>query len=178
MPTENELKIIIDINCEAAVNKLSTDQLEISQGYLIATRGITCRVRKSVRRRGKKSEFFFTLKVNTAGRVIEIEKNLDERDFNDLWDIALNKLEKIRYIVKHDGIIWELDFFKDYRNETYMAVAEIEMPEGQLEPNSLPDIVKNNLIFKVPLNDSRFSNKLLASERYVVELLKEIKNEI
>ena len=59
-----------------------------------------------------------------------------------------------------------------------MAVAEIEMPEGQLEPNSLPDIVKNNLIFKVPLNDSRFSNKLLASERYVVELLKEIKNEI
>jgi len=150
--------------------------LDISQGYLIATRGITVRVRKSVRRRGGKSDYYFTLKVNTAGRVIEIEKNLDERDFNDLWDISLNKLQKIRYIIKHGKENWELDFFKDYRSETYMAIAEVELPEDQLEPHSLPEIVKKHLIYKVPLTDSRFSNKLLGDARYALELLQEILN--
>lgn len=163
----------MDAACESTVKKICTDQLEISQGYLIATRGITVRVRKSARKNGK-SEYYFTLKVNTAGRVIEIEKNLDKRDFTDLWGIALNKLEKIRYIVKYAGSNWELDFFKDYRGETYMAVAEIELPEDQLEPNSLPEIVKQNLIYKVPLTDARFSNKLLGDARYAAELLQEI----
>jgi CYTH domain-containing protein len=169
----------LDKNCESAVNKLSNEQFDISQGYLIATRGITVRIRKSVKKNGKKANsYYFTLKVNTAGRVIEIEKNIDERDFNDLWDIALNKLQKIRYIVKNNEDSWELDFFKDYRGETYMAVAEIEMPENQIEPDSVPDIVKKNLIYKVPLTDARFSNKLLGDARYAAELLQEIlKNE-
>lgn len=176
MPTENERKYLLDAKCEPAVNKLSVEQWDISQGYLIATRGITVRVRKSVRRSGGKSDYYFTLKVNTAGRVIEIEKNLDERDFNDLWGISLNKLQKVRYIVKHEKEAWELDFFKDYRGETYMAVAEIELPEDQLEPYSLPDIVKKSLIYKVPLTDGRFSNKLLGDARYAAELLQEILN--
>lgn len=177
MPTENERKFILDVNCENTVSKLSIEQYDISQGYLIATRGITVRVRKSVRRsRDKKSAYYFTLKVNTAGRVIEIEKNLDERDFNDLWDISLNKLEKVRYIIKHEKENWEMDFFKDYRGQTYMSVAEIELPENKLEPESLPDIVKKNLIYKVPLNDNRFSNKLLGDARYAAELIQEILN--
>lgn len=174
MPTENERKYLLDAGCESTVKKICTDQFDISQGYLIATRGITVRVRKSARKSNGKSEYYFTLKVNTAGRVIEIEKNLDERDFTDLWAIALNKLEKVRYIVKYGGNSWELDFFKDYRGETYMAVAEIELPEDQLEPNSLPEIVKQNLIYKVPLTDARFSNKLLGDARYAAELLQEI----
>lgn len=57
-----------------------------------------------------------------------------------------------------------------------MAIAEIEMPENQLKPNSLPDIVKNNLIYEVPLNDTRFSNKLLACQKYSINLLREFKN--
>lgn len=115
-----------------------------------------------------------TLKSNTGGRVVEIEQDLDKRDFQDLWNVALIKLEKIRYEIKHNKLTWEIDFFKDYRNKTYMCVAEIEMPEGQLEPESLPDIVKNNLLFKVPLSDNRFSNKLLGDPKYALNLIKEI----
>lgn len=143
---------------------------------MIATRGITVRVRKSTKKNGK-SDYYFTLKVNTAGRVVEIEKNIDKRDFDDLWAICVNKLEKIRYIVKNNGEVWEMDFFKDYKKETYMAVAEIELPEDQSEPDSLPKIVENNLIYEVPLTDTRFSNKLLASERYALEILQKIKRE-
>lgn len=174
MPTENERKWVISRTCESIVNELSVEQYNISQGYLIATRGITVRVRKLSRRSTGHNSYFFTLKVNTGGRCIEVENDLDERDFNDLWNIALNKLEKIRYIVRHGRAAWELDFFKDYRGETYIAVAEIELPEGQLEPESVPEIVKKNMLYKVGLTDQRFSNKLLGDARYASELLNEI----
>lgn len=174
MPTENERKFLIKSDCELSVDELSSEQYKISQGYLIATRGITVRVRRSIKESTGNESYCFTLKVNTAGRCVEIEKNIDQRDFNDLWNIALNKLEKIRYLIKHGKSTWELDFFKDYRNETYMAVAEIELPEDQVEPDSIPDVVKKNLLYKVPLTDNRFSNKLLGDARYAAELLNEI----
>jgi CYTH domain-containing protein len=182
MPTENERKFIIDISCEKNVNELSSEQYFISQGYLISTRGITTRIRKSVKNSNGSESYYFTLKVNTNGRCVEIENKLDQRDFNDLWSITLNQLEKIRYIIKHEKNIWEIDFFKDYKNQTYMAVAEVELPEDQMEPESIPNIIKKNLLFKVPLTDNRFSNKLISNAKYAAELLNEIlegkKNEV
>ena len=174
MPTENERKFIIRMECEQTVNDLSSEQYDISQGYLIATRGITVRIRKSVKRSSGSESYYFTLKVNAGGRCVEIEKNLDQRDFTDLWSLALNQLEKVRYIIRKGKNTWELDFFKDYRRQTYMAVAEIELPEGQIEPDSVLDLVKKNLIFKVPLTDTRFSNKLLSNAKYAAELIDEI----
>jgi len=174
MPTENERKYVLRSECESLVNELSTEQYDIAQGYLIATRGITVRVRKQKKRSNGAESYVFALKVNTNGRCIEVENNLDKRDFDDLWAIALNQLEKVRYIVRHNKSSWELDFFKDYRGQTYMAVAEIELPEDQMDPDSIPDVVKKNMIFKVPLTDTRFSNKLLGNARYAAELINEI----
>lgn len=176
MPTENERKYVIRNACEQNISDGATQKYEISQGYLIATRGITVRVRKSVPMysNGGKSCYYFTLKANTNGRCIEIETKLDKRDFDDLWGIALNKLEKIRYEFPCGKYVWECDFFKDYRGETYIAVAEVEMPEGQLEPDIMPGIIKENLLYKVPLTDTRFSNKLLGDARYASDLLTEI----
>ncbi|RTK96625.1 MAG: hypothetical protein EKK64_03305 [Neisseriaceae bacterium] len=175
MPTENELKFVIDKRCEKRIKKTSKESYDINQGYLIATRGITVRIRKSIEKHNKKCKNYFTLKVNTNGRTVEIEQEIDERDFKDLWNIALNKLQKIRYVLKNKKERWELDFFKDHKNQTYMAIAEIEMPEEQQHPNTIPDIVKENLIYQVPLIDIRFSNKLLSDARYAKELIKEVK---
>lgn len=175
MPTENERKYVIKTSCEVEVNELCYEKYQIGQGYLIATRGITVRIRKMKPLFGKEKEvYYYTMKVNAGGRMIEIEDKIDKRDFDDLWNISVNKLEKIRYIVKEQKAYWEIDFFKDYRNETYMAVAEIEMPEGQIEPDSLPSVVKDNLIYKVDLTDNRFANKLLGDARYACEILKEL----
>lgn len=174
MPTENERKFVINKSCQGEIEKASVDQYKISQGYLIATRGITVRIRKLIKKSDGSKSYFFTLKVTTNGRCVEIEKPIDVRDFNDLWHIALNKLKKIRYIIINEEDIWEIDFFKDYKGEIYFAVAEIEMEENKLEPDSIPDLIKNNVILKVPLNDARFSNKLLGDARYASRLLKNI----
>jgi len=179
MPTENERKFVIKTPCEHDADELCTEKYKIAQGYLIATRGITVRIRKMISLFGKeKEELYFTLKVNAGGRMIEIEDKIDKRDFDDLWSIAVNKLEKIRYIIKDNKMYWDVDFFKDYRGETYMGVAEIELPEYQVEPESLPPFVKNNLIYKVDFNDTRFSNKLLGDARYACELLKELEKQV
>jgi CYTH domain-containing protein len=180
MPTENERKYILDIGCVEEVKNTSFDRYEISQGYLIATRGITVRIRRFTKSSGKVN-YFFTLKVTTSGRTIEIEKSIDERDFNDLWNIALNKLEKTRYLLKDDNV-WEVDFFKDYKDQVYICVAEVELPEDQYEPHSIPSLIQKRLLYTVPLTDTRFSNKLLGDARYASQLLKEIrkglKNEV
>jgi len=176
MPTENERKYILDISCAKDIENASFDRYEISQGYLIATRGITVRIRRFVKSSGK-INYFFTLKVTTSGRVIEIEKSIDQRDFDDLWNIALNKLEKTRYILKSDDV-WEVDFFKDYKDQVYMCVAEVELPEDQYEPFSIPSIIQKRLLYSVPLTDTRFSNKLLGDARYASQLLKEIRKEL
>lgn len=175
MPTEFERKYVINTISESSVSENSYSKYNISQGYLIATRGITVRVRKLVE---KDEKYFFTLKVNVAGRVVEIEQEMDRRDFYDLWDIALNKLEKIRYLLKHKKSTWEVDFFKDYKNETYFAVAEIELPEGQFEPESIPKIILENTIFFVPIDDGRFSNKLLGDAKYATGLLNELSKSV
>ena len=146
MPTENERKYVLNAKCEKAISDMAVQKYEISQGYLIATRGITVRVRKSVPvfANGSKGGYYFTMKVNTGGRCVEVENKLDKRDFDDLWNISLNKLEKIRYDVKSGKHLWECDFFKDYRNETYMAIAEVELPEGQMEPDTTPAFTHTN----------------------------------
>lgn len=175
MPTENERKYLLEMDCEDEISDLAGQKYEISQGYLIATRGITVRVRKLAPAYGsRKDEYFFTLKVNAGGRVIEIENKIDKRDFDDLWNIALNKLEKIRYVVKDGKVAWEVDFFKDYRGETYICVAEVELPEGQLEPDNIPDYIERNILYRVSLTDGRFSNKLLGDARYAADLLNSI----
>jgi CYTH domain-containing protein len=177
MPTENERKYVLNAKCERAVADMAIQKYEISQGYLIATRGITVRVRKSVpvyANGNNKGGYFFTMKVNTGGRCVEVENKLDKRDFDDLWAISLNKLEKIRYDVRAGKYLWECDFFKDYKAQTYIAIAEIELPEGQMEPDSLPPFIKDNLLYRVALTDTRFSNKLLGDARYAADLLTEI----
>jgi hypothetical protein len=59
-----------------------------------------------------------------------------------------------------------------------MAIAEVELPEDQYEPHDTPDVVKENLLYVVPLTDTRFSNKLLGDARYASQLLTEIRKEI
>lgn len=185
MPTENERKIVITSVCESQISELSKRHYLIHQGYLIVSRGTSLRLRKTQSGKVASNDLSFqcygdirhnlTFKsaVNGGSRVVEIEKKIDNRDFNDLWPQCLNKLIKHRFLVKNNDEIWEIDFFKDHYDKTYFALAEIELPEGKKEPKSVPDFIKSNLLYKVPLTDSRFSSKLLADIRYATTLLKE-----
>lgn len=190
MPTENEIKIVIRQDCESFIANQAVRIFSVSQGYLLANRGTSLRLRKLQdgrviftplnQARFKQSQralkHFMTFKCSTNGganRVVEIEKKIDQRDFNDLWPQCMNKLIKLRYILRDSHRqFWEIDFFKTHDNKNYFALAELEMPEGQVKPKYIPPFITKCLLHMVPLTDCRFSSKLLADVRYATELYK------
>ncbi len=179
MPTENERKYVMNLDCENDVKVRANSRFLIHQGYLVASKGISLRVRSSLRL-GENSEerYYMTFKHTVKGRVIEIEQRIDKRDFSDLWEVAMNKLVKVRYKTKDARKhTWEIDFFRDHHDHTYFVMAEHEMPEGQIEPAVMPSEVADNLVFTVPLTDTRFSSKLLADVRYAKSMYQDLKKE-
>lgn len=172
IPTENELKFLLNVECENEIEKNSISQKDIRQGYLVFSKGVSLRIRETFSSKDHRPKFELTFKQKVGNRVIEIEKDIDHRDFNDLWEVSINKLEKIRYNIAHEENYWEVDAFKDHNHETYIIVAEHEMPEGKLYPESIPAIINDNLLYAVPLDDYRFSSKKLANLKYSKKLYK------
>ncbi len=181
MPTENELKFVINPECEDKIKKLASKTQHILQGYLATSKGMVVRIRQEI---SNKSVCTMTFKRKvkkrnytdgkTKSRVIEIEKNISSRDFLDLWPVALNKLEKIRYDIKRKSHLWEVDFFLDHDHEIYFAQAEVELAEDLEAPDSIPKFISNNLLYAVPADDDRFGSKRLADIKYAKALLKHL----
>lgn len=171
MPTENELKFMLEYkDTEDKFRKLAESKAHIMQGYLFFSKGTSLRLRRI------KNKYYLTLKSTVNGRVVEVENQIDERDFNDLWTQCMNKLEKIRYFLSDaHNQIWEVDYFKDHNGNNYFCLAELEMPEDQQKPNYVPIFIRDNLLFEVPLTDCRFASKLLADVRYATDIYKQIK---
>lgn len=121
---------------------------------------------------------FLTYKHMINGELIEVETEILSEDYEKLNKRALSRLCKIRYRILHKSGTWEVDLF--YRKLSdplpYFILAEIELPEKQVAPASIPPIISKHLLYEVPLENNEFSNtKLcyiqLAEEKYQ-ELLK------
>jgi CYTH domain-containing protein len=169
MPTENERKYILNLKCEPAIASMAHAAYEIKQGYLE-----NIRVRSKLYLWENKNIYEFCFKKSVFQRVLEINISLDDRDFGDLWQLATIKLDKIRYEIDWLGKLWEVDFFLDTNRKVYFSMAEHEMPELQLTPDIIPDIINKNMLFEVPFSDGRFASKRIADMNYARELLKEI----
>lgn len=174
MPTENERKFVLTLECENEISELEGDVYLLRQGYLAFSKGMSLRVRSAepISKKGKK-KYRLCYKQKVNGRVIEIEKKIDARDFDDLWSVSLSKLEKERHVISFNKAIWEVDFFKTAQHETYFALAEHEMPEGQLAPSIIPSIIRENLLHIVPLDDDGYSSKRLACVRHARKTYKQ-----
>lgn len=181
MPTENEVKYVLNIGCEHALNEYEFKKYSLNQGYLVFAKGMTLRLRSSQEIiedfLDKKVKRKICYKQKVGSRVIELEKKINKRDFSDLWDICLNKVNKIRYELKFNGYLWEIDFFKNHFNETYFVVAEHEMPEGQKSPLEIPEFVLENTIHEVGPDEDQFSTKRLACVNHAKKLYNSIFNE-
>ena len=175
MPTENERKFVLDLDSLNQFKEISEGYSDIIQGYLVMSKGMSLRVRQAITE--NKIRRTMTFKQKAKGRVIEIEKKINHDDFEDLWFTALNKLEKIRFFKAHENYLWEIDFFRDHDNNFYFAQAEVELPENEIMPATIPEFIKTNLLYKVPRFDDKFSSKRLADPKHAKRLLHKIKEE-
>lgn len=167
MPIENERKIVLSPpfdNLEKKVSKLANKILFIEQGYVHIGKKLSVRVRSIVNNNCK---YQMTVKRTVKGQTIEIETEICKSDFNDLWSVAIAKLEKTRYIIDD----WEVDFLK-INNTVYFAQAEIELPPNIDYPDKIPKIIQDNTLYNVKKGDNRFSNKKLGNIFYSNKILK------
>lgn len=177
MATEHEFKYVLNFDPKLALSAVCCAlKIEhIEQGYLSSGSGNTVRIRCITKK--EKKIWFYTFKRKIKNRVIEIETKISSRDGQDFWEECKNKLSKKRHTLPKniDGSKWEIDFFYDEEGKHYFAMAEIELEEGSLPPKKLPPIIKDHLLYEVPLTDDRFSNKRLANVQYTKELYKTLK---
>ncbi len=171
MPIENEIKYVLKIDCEPTIAHACNIKLDIWQGYVFSNSSMTFRVRKST---NGEITYHSTFKLK-GKQTTEIETVISQRDFNSLWQDSKNKLNKIRYKKMIREEEWSIDFFKS-ENSVYFVLAEVEMSEESTEPSYMPNFVKENILFQVPLTDNRFSSKKLSRPKYANKLYKEICN--
>lgn len=169
MPIENERKYVIDETSESLFAQHAEKTLHIDQKYLAINKGFSTRVRSI-----NNCRFILTVKQDVQGMVgqLEIETEISKEDFDILWKTAYRVISKIRYIYKG----WEVDFFKTEQGKNYIAVAEIELPPKVKWPENIPQIIKENIIYVVPIEDKRFSNKKIGNIKYASKLLDHVRH--
>jgi len=173
MPIENERKFVLSdangLEAElAATAGISRNFLR--QAYLDAP-GLRIRSIEA----GGRTDHVFTYKRTVDGQVVEIETALSAIDFQRLWSQRNETLQKVRYTWDEGHFHWDVDFFKRDDGSTYFAMAEVEMPEQELEPPPLPAQLARHLLGVAPVGDPRFTSKRLADLEHAERLLADIR---
>jgi len=157
MTIENERKIVLDnVNTEAelAIDN-SYARKTIKQGYI----GLN-RIRM-VQDELLIPTYTFTFKQNTTNGLVEIETDISEQDFFNLWEHVDRSLTKTRFSKEFGDELWEIDFFKTPVDQTYFIMAECEMPENRDFPINIPDFINQHQVHIVDRDDERFTSKSL-----------------
>lgn len=136
MATEIERKFLVK-NTEWQKGSIGK---KYRQGYFpVDGRAITLRVRTC----GKQA--FITIKGEPIGLArIEFEYEIPVKDADIMLDTLCLKplVEKTRYLVKFNGLLWELDVFHG-ENEG-LIIAEVEL-ESETQQIVLPDWIKKEV---------------------------------
>jgi len=124
------------------------------QGYILSSRGKTVRVRRA----GDRG--YLTIKGATQGisrREFEYEIPLsDAEELLEMCDRPL--IEKTRYKIPHDDLIWEVDEF--WGDNAGLIIAEVQLTDPD-QPLQLPDWVGREVSY-----DPRYFNAALARQPY------------
>lgn len=175
---ENERKYVLDIKNEKAYrheisHMAGAVSYEIKQGYLESN----SRIRASTNLQDGFTDYFFTYKLRVNGKLVEIETRITKADFDLLWLRVDPIITKVRVKVPFQNRVWEVDFFKRADEpDCYLIMAEVELPEDMLEPEVVPDFIKEHQLHLVEINDKRFNNKQLTRPKTVRQLVKDIKD--
>jgi CYTH domain-containing protein len=118
-------------------------------------------------------QHIFSFKRPVGAEMVEIETEMSAVDFQRLWTLRRESLEKERYHLADGRCGWDVDFFK-HDGRTYFALAEVEMPEGRIEPPPPPAILSPYIAMLVERSDERFASKKLADPAHAARVAQEV----
>jgi len=151
MGIEIERKFLID------TSKLGTlkNGYQIKQGYIQTIDHTTVRVRI------RNKEAFLTIKGKSIGASrLEFEYPIPLQDAQDMLKNLCNTsvIDKVRYLVEHEGHVWEVDIFEG--SNKGLVVAEVEL-ESEDEVFILPKWVTKEVTDEI-----RYFNSNLIENPY------------
>jgi len=178
MPVENERKYVLSVKDPNAFGRqlltLGGHSRHLRQGYLHTGAQSSARIRDVSNDAEHLPKFTYKHLIN--GEIVEIENDITPEDFEKLWTKVESRIDKIRVVVPHDDLVWEVDFFLDEQVQTYLVMAEVELDEGVELPYSVPSFISDNLLYLVPRDDPRFFNTRLSDADKVRKLVKSVKS--
>jgi len=151
MGIEIERKFLTDTNKLPPLQNGYT----IKQGYIQTVDYTTVRVRI------RNTEAFLTIKGKNVGASrLEFEYPIPLQDANEMLDnlCQTSVIEKTRYLVEHEGYVWEVDVFEG--SNQGLVVAEVEL-DSEEEAFSLPSWVAQEVT-----DDVRYFNSNLVENPY------------
>jgi CYTH domain-containing protein len=172
MPIENERKFVLDDDGTLERRLAATPGVTCSylrQAYLDAS-GLRIR---SIESKGA-VRHIFSFKRPVDDQMVEIETEIAPIDFERLWTLRRETLQKARYSWRDGRFHWDVDFFKA-GDRTYFALAEVEMPEAETVPPPPPAILAPHVLLLAPRGDPRFTSKRLADKAHAERLLADVR---
>ncbi len=151
MGIEIEHKFLIDTDKLPALDNGYT----IKQGYIQTVDHTTVRVRI------RNQDAFLTIKGKSVGASrLEFEYPIPLQDANEMMNKLCQSsvIDKTRYLVKHEGHVWEVDIFEG--SNKGLVVAEVEL-DSEEETFTLP-----NWVTKEVTDDIRYFNSNLVKNPY------------
>lgn len=117
----------------------------------------------------------FTYKIKAGDKLVEIEKTIEPADFDLLWPLTTDRVDKIRFPHVHpqdeDDVAWDIDLFLDDTGAFYYAMAECEMAPSKRKPKSILPVLVPHLVYEVPPKRAEeFTNVKLSDPAYARSL--------
>jgi len=173
MPIENERKFVLEDDGTLERRLAATPGVTRSflrQAYLDAS-GVRIRAIDS----GGSVRNIFSYTRPVDDQMVEIETEIAPLDFERLWTLRGETLQKTRYSWADGRFHWDVDFFKTDDGRTYFALAEVEMPEADTVPPAPPAVLMPHVLLLAPRSDPRFTSKRLADRGHAERLLADVR---
>ena len=168
MAWENEIKFIARGYAELEALLTPLGWVDIEQGYLTPDN----RVRR-ITYENREQDHFFTYKQRLPnGHNLEIEPAITPQEFAEAWEHTQERLRKRRISIEHDGLKWDVDFYR--WSQPYLVVAEVEMPPTMEQPPAILPYLQEHIVLAVPRSDGRFAARRMADETFVREMAQEL----
>lgn len=180
MVTENERKYVLycDRIIIDQIKSKASKIIDQQQAFLKEGTGWVLRVRKSNtiycvnNKIPQNPKYTLTFKQKANGRQIEIEQELDDRDYSDLFNTRVGLVYKRRHVIVDGLYEWEIDAYMLHHEDKdpYFILAEVELDENVDSPEHVPSFITDNLLYEVSKDDRGFSSKKLRDPSYAREL--------
>lgn len=174
MPIENERKFVLQDDggdLERTLRQTAgVTSSFLRQAYLDAS-GLRIR---SIEGDGT-TRHIFSYKRSVDDQMVEIETEISAIDFERLWKIRRETLQKARYSWADGRYHWDVDFFRTEDQRTYFVLAEVEMPEADTVPPPPPALLAPHVLLLAPRNDPRFTSKRLSDRDHAERLLAQVR---